>query len=177
MQGPEWPFEYWEGTISHNVKVKVDKFVRRSLGTSVEMVNFEGRIENAAISVEEGEGGGGGKANKKTLPKAQWTRGLSSGYQRNFFRWFHKFSIKSWSYVIFIISTKQQLQPNISVSTKLKLSIAQLHNHVPTRKTVTTSPGSWHHSRPSSLLNVTELVSRWVSELVTSIANDRTRVR
>ena len=60
----------------------------------------------------------------KTLPKAQWTRGLSSGYQRNFFRWFHKFSIKSWSYVIFIISTKQQLQPNISVSTKLKLSIA-----------------------------------------------------
>ena len=49
----------------------------------------------------------------------------------------------------------------------------RLHNHFLTQKTVTTSPGSWHHSQPSSLLNVTE----WVSELVTSITNDRTRVR
>ena len=30
----------------------------------------------------------------KTLPKAQQTRGLSSGYQSNFFRSFHKFSKK-----------------------------------------------------------------------------------
>ena len=26
-------------------------------------------------------------------------------------------------------------------------------------ETVTTSPGSWHHSQPASLLNITELVS------------------
>ena len=47
------------------------------------------------------------------LPKAQRTRRLSSAYQSNFFRSFHKFSKKSWPYFIFIISTKQQLQPNI----------------------------------------------------------------
>ena len=37
----------------------------------------------------------------------------------------------------------------------------RLHNHFLTQKTVTTSPGSWHHSQPSSLLNVTEWVSYW----------------
>jgi len=49
----------------------------------------------------------------KTLPKAQRTRGLSSAHQSNFFRSYHKFSTKSWLDLIFIISTKQQLQ-NIS---------------------------------------------------------------
>ena len=33
-------------------------------------------------------------------------------------------------------------------------------------ETVTTSPGSWHHSQPASLLNVTEWVSQSVSESV-----------
>ena len=46
----------------------------------------------------------------KTLPKAQRTRGLSSSYQSNFFRSYHKFLQKSWSNLIFKISTKNQLQ-------------------------------------------------------------------
>ena len=47
---------------------------------------------------------------KKNREKVQRTRGLSSGYQSNFFRSCNKFSNKSWSDFIFIISTKQQLQ-------------------------------------------------------------------
>ena len=46
------------------------------------------------------------------MPKAQRTQGLSS---------FHKFKLKSRPNFIFIISTKHQLQPNISLSLKLKL--------------------------------------------------------
>ena len=46
----------------------------------------------------------------KTLPKAQQPRGLSSAYQSNLFRSYHKFKHKSWSNFIFIISTKHQLQ-------------------------------------------------------------------
>ena len=45
----------------------------------------------------------------ETLPKAQRTRGLSSAYQSNFLRSYHKFLHKSWSNV-FRISTKHQLQ-------------------------------------------------------------------
>ena len=45
----------------------------------------------------------------ETLPKAQRTRGLSSTYQSNFFRSYHKFKHKSWSN-IFRISTLHQLQ-------------------------------------------------------------------
>ena len=45
----------------------------------------------------------------QTLPKAQRTPGLSSAYQSNFFRSYHKFLHKSWSN-IFRISTKHQLQ-------------------------------------------------------------------
>ena len=45
----------------------------------------------------------------KTLPKAQRTRGLSSAYQSNFFRSYHKLLHKSWSN-IFRISTKHKLQ-------------------------------------------------------------------
>ena len=40
-----------------------------------------------------------------TLPKAQRTRGLSSGSQSNVFRSYHKFLNKSWSNFIFIIWT------------------------------------------------------------------------
>ena len=47
---------------------------------------------------------------KKNREKVQWTRGLSSGYQSNFFRSYHKISNKSLSDYIFIFSTKQQLQ-------------------------------------------------------------------
>ena len=46
----------------------------------------------------------------KTMPNAQRTRGLSSGYQSKFFRSYHKFSKKSRSDFIFILPTKQQLQ-------------------------------------------------------------------
>ena len=71
--------------------------------------------------------------NIKTLPKAQWTRGLSSGYQSNFFRSFHNFSKKSWTYIIFIISTKQQLQQfrlnlNFKIFTKCSFSISTKNN-------------------------------------------------
>ena len=45
----------------------------------------------------------------------------------------------------------------------------RLHNHFLTQKTVTTSPGSWHHSQSSSLLNVTE----WVSQLVSQSVSDK----
>ena len=61
----------------------------------------------------------------ETLPKAQRTRGLSSGYQSNFFRSYHKFSNNSLSDFIIIFSLNQasisKPQSNISISTKLKL--------------------------------------------------------
>ena len=49
----------------------------------------------------------------------QRTRGLSSSYQSNFLRLYHKFKHKSWSNFIFRILT--QHQQNISISTKLKI--------------------------------------------------------
>merc|ERR1711978_496509 len=58
----------------------------------------------------------------KTLPKAQWTRGLSSGYQSNFFRSYHKFSNKSLSDFIFIFSAKQQLQ-NLNQISAFRLNL------------------------------------------------------
>jgi len=78
----------------------------------------------------------------KTLPKAQRTRGLSSAYQSNFFRSYHKFLHKSWSN-IFRISTKHQLQNlnqtsafrqnlNLKIFTKPSFRIStkvELHNH------------------------------------------------
>ena len=81
--------------------------------------------------------------NGKTLPKAQRTRGLSSAYQSNFFRSYHKFLHKSWSN-IFRISTKHQLQNlnqasafwrnlNLKLLTKPIFRILtkiELHNHM-----------------------------------------------
>jgi len=58
----------------------------------------------------------------QTLPKAQRTRGLSSGYQIKFFKSYHKFSNKSLSDFIFIFSTKQQLQ-NFNQISALRLNI------------------------------------------------------
>ena len=60
----------------------------------------------------------------KTLPKAQQTRGLSSGHQSNLFRPYHKFSNKSLSDFIFstIFSTKQQLQ-NLNQISALRLNL------------------------------------------------------
>ena len=71
-------------------------------------------IDNLDLSVELR------KVKVQTLPKAQRTRGLSSGYQSNFLRSYHKFSNKSWLQFIFIISTKQQLQ-NISQISAFRL--------------------------------------------------------
>ena len=45
-----------------------------------------------------------------TLPKAQQPRGLSSAYQSNLFRSYHKFKHQSWSHFIFRILTKHQLK-------------------------------------------------------------------
>ena len=56
------------------------------------------------------------------MPKAQRTRGLSSGYQIKFFKSYHKFSNKSLSDFIFIFSTKQQLQ-NFNQISALRLNI------------------------------------------------------
>ena len=47
---------------------------------------------------------------KKSLPKAQRTRGLSSSCQSIFLKSYHKFKHKSWSHFIFRISTKLQLK-------------------------------------------------------------------
>ena len=52
----------------------------------------------------------------KTLPKAQQPRGLSSAYQSNLLRSYHKFKHKSCSNFIFRILTKHQLK----ISTKHK---------------------------------------------------------
>ena len=59
----------------------------------------------------------------KILSMAQRTRRLISGYQSNFFRSYHKFSNKSWSEFIFYLdqAATSKPQPNISISTKLKL--------------------------------------------------------
>ena len=134
----------------------------------------------------------------KTLPKAQRTRGLSSAYQSNFsksyhkfFRSYHKFLNKSWS-DIFRILTKNQLQnldqtlkpcaqsmnknltlwPNFTFQICTKLLSARFSSS--TWVTVTTSTSfELSSSHQSSLLNSSE----WVTQLVTSIPNDRTRVR
>ena len=58
----------------------------------------------------------------QTLPKAQRTRGLSSGYQSKFFRSYHKFSNKSRSDFIFILPTKQQLQ-NLNPISAFRLNL------------------------------------------------------
>ena len=59
---------------------------------------------------------------KKNREKVQWTRGLSSGYQSNFFRSYHKISNKSLSDFIFIFLTKQQLQ-NLNQISALRLNL------------------------------------------------------
>ena len=85
----------------------------------------------------------GWRCKVETLPKAQRTRGLSSAYQSNFFRSYHKFLHKSWSN-IFRISTKHQLQNlnqasafwrnlNLKLLTKPIFRILtkiELHNHM-----------------------------------------------
>ena len=62
----------------------------------------------------------------KTLPKAQRTRGLSSAYQSNLFRSYHKFKHKSWPNFL-NISNKLNIQiftkPSLRISSKI-----QLHN-------------------------------------------------
>ena len=58
----------------------------------------------------------------KTLPMAQRTQGLSSGYQSKFFRSYHKFSNKSRSDFIFILPTKQQLQ-NLNLISAFRLNL------------------------------------------------------
>ena len=77
----------------------------------------------------------------KTLPKAQRTKGLSSAYQSNLFRSYHRFKHKSWSNFTFRISTKHQqnlnqtsvfpLNLNFKILTKPSLRISNkinLHN-------------------------------------------------
>ena len=59
---------------------------------------------------------------KKNREKVQWTRGLSSGYQSNFFRSYHKISNTSLSDFIFIFSTKQQLQ-NLNQISAFRLNL------------------------------------------------------
>ena len=76
---------------------------------------------------------------KKNREKVQWTRGLSSGYQSNFFRSYHKISNKSLSDFIFIFLTKQQLQNlnqislfqlnlNFKILTKRRFGISTKNN-------------------------------------------------
>ena len=50
----------------------------------------------------------------QTLPKEQRTRGLTSAYQSNFFRSYHKFKYKSWS----IFSSESRPIINFKISTK-----------------------------------------------------------
>ena len=60
-----------------------------------------------------------------SLPKAQRTRGLSSSYQSNSFRSYHKFKHASWSNFIFRISIKNQLLNQTSASPiNLKIKIS-----------------------------------------------------
>ena len=61
--------------------------------------------------------------------------GLSSGYQSNFFWSYHKFSNKSWSDFIFIISTKQQFQNLSQISaSQLNLNFKILTNQTTATK-------------------------------------------
>jgi len=177
----------------------------------------------------------------KTLPKALRTRGLSSAYQSNFFRSYHKFlqnswpnlSSESWPRLNFIttwsISSKTMTKPrfildstfyktsaeknwpnssfksclNFNFKILTKLFAQSLNKHLdfwpnlgfqicnkllPTRSssaTVTTSTSfelASSHARVTSIKStkqewVSQSVSEWVSELVTRVNNDRTRVR
>ena len=58
----------------------------------------------------------------QTLPKAQRTRGLSSAFQSNLFRSYHKIKHKSWSNIIWGISTKHQLQ-NLNQTSASRLNL------------------------------------------------------
>ena len=64
----------------------------------------------------------GWERKKETFSKAQRTRGLSSAYQSNLFRPYHKFKHKTWIkfHNINHASTSKS-RPNISISTKLKV--------------------------------------------------------
>ena len=58
----------------------------------------------------------------KILPIAQRARGLSSAYQSNLFRSYHKIKHKSWSNIIWGISTKHQLQ-NLNQTSASRLNL------------------------------------------------------
>ena len=59
---------------------------------------------------------------RKTLPKAQRTRGLSSSYQSNFLRSYHEFLQRAYSNFIFIILTKNQHQ-NLNQTSTFRLNL------------------------------------------------------
>ena len=62
------------------------------------------------------------KAQFQNIAKGTTDRGLSSVYQSNLFRSFHKFSHKSWSNFIFRISTNHQLQ-NLDQTSAFRLNL------------------------------------------------------
>ena len=84
---------------------------QRELDTKVQRALLEkllGRKETFASKYRAAKAGhisAKGNGGKKTLPKAQQTRGLSSAYQSNLFRSYHKFLHKYWSNIS-RISTK-----------------------------------------------------------------------
>ena len=84
----------------------------------------------------------------ETLPKAQRTRGLSSSYQSNFLRSYHKFKHKSWSHFIFRSSTKHQ--PGLHQSSLLNRSewVSQLVS-----EWVTDKHCQWSDSSPIKICN------------------------
>ena len=64
-----------------------------------------------------------GIAHGKTLPKAQRTRGLSSAYQSNLFRSYHKFTqiLIKFHFQNTDHTSTSKSRPNIGISTKLKI--------------------------------------------------------
>ena len=72
----------------------------------------------------------GCKFRRKTLPKAQRTRGLSSAYQSNFFRSYQKLFHKSWSKL-------SSIRISVStVTTSKSFELASLHVRVTSIKSI-----------------------------------------
>ena len=107
----------------------------------------------------------------QTLPNAQRTRGLSSAYESNLFRWYHKFLHRSWSN-IFGILIKHQLQ-NINQTSALRQNLSA---KLLTKPSFRISTKIELHSRNQASAAKSRPNFK-ICEWVTRVANDRTWVR
>ena len=107
---PMAPQIYWYGTplnFVHNEQTVTDQLLISNAGSFLKLL--AGRTWVVLVNYE-------------TLPKAQRTRGLSSSYQSNSFRSYHKFKHKILiNFHLQNLDLESTSQPNISISNKFKI--------------------------------------------------------